>query len=509
MFWRLAVLMLAMCFGMASAAASRGSAGFLFAPTTSTPGTVSIFTIDGVEVLGIIPSVALTNGLIALSGATGSDITFCEQNHICLNATPSQACASTCINWTVPNKFSQAVFFINPTAPVGGADGCNTASFTASISDGTGSAAGNVLTVTATSSGVISGGMSPTLTATGVPAGVHISGFGTGAGYTGTYTIDGSPLLIASESMTSNGNLAAPKTTTYCNRVTTSGINYHQVIADTVTYAHNTYGISLAAFNGLGHSNGAMQMQSEILEHAGLFQHVAVASGPKGIYYNVHSSLPGTITPMLAFTGDDDEVVCTAAYEAGCPATTNVLTASFSGTTMHVTAIASGAVTVGNKLSGSNSGTSDGNVPAGTYINAQIATAGGDIATYTVSNSFTLASQTVYSNNFYDSTYGQNNTKISPADDVYPLKTYWVSWPNLMATWANAKCSAGVPTQLDPSTATTSSIRVGVERVFEPCGHNGGVELVEISNGPHSYSTMELDLGYPIIYAADAWFAVN
>jgi hypothetical protein len=126
-----------------------------------------------------------------------------------------------------------------------------------------------------------------------------------------------------------------------------------------------------------------------------------------------------------------------------------------------------------------------------------------------MSQSTTTSSQTVYLNNYFDSTYYQNNTKLSLADLLYPLPTQWVSFPNLFAVWANAKCAAGLGPQLDPADAVVTAAHIGVQRTWEPCGHNGGVELIELSNMDHTIGVGEQAAGYRFLGAADAWFAVN
>lgn len=69
-------------------------------------------------------------------------------------------------------------------------------SFTASI-------AGNLLTVTAVAAGILQPGQ--TITGAGVTAGTMVTGYGTGQGGVGTYSVNNSQ-SIASEAMTGAGN---------------------------------------------------------------------------------------------------------------------------------------------------------------------------------------------------------------------------------------------------------------------------------------------------------------
>ncbi len=98
----------------------------------------------------------------------------------------------------VPNTYGYAAVKDATTgiAQMGNVIGQGAASFTAAIS-------GTTMTVSAVASGQIQFGQ--TVTGSGVTAGTKVTGFGTGTGGTGTYTVSASQ-TVASESMTSAGN---------------------------------------------------------------------------------------------------------------------------------------------------------------------------------------------------------------------------------------------------------------------------------------------------------------
>lgn len=100
-------------------------------------------------------------------------------------------------NGAAPNTYG---FFAtkdasSDVAQMGGVIGPGTSSFTGAIS-------GTTLTVSAVSAGKLSIGQ--TLSGSGVTAGTKITGYGTGVGGNGTYTVSASQ-TVASESMTGSG----------------------------------------------------------------------------------------------------------------------------------------------------------------------------------------------------------------------------------------------------------------------------------------------------------------
>jgi hypothetical protein len=95
---------------------------------------------------------------------------------------------------TLGNAFTKDS--VTGVATQGGVAGTGAASFTASL-------AGTTLTVTAVASGKLDKGQ--TVTGAGVAANTVITGFGTGTGGNGTYTVNNSQ-TVASEAMTSAGD---------------------------------------------------------------------------------------------------------------------------------------------------------------------------------------------------------------------------------------------------------------------------------------------------------------
>lgn len=203
------------------------------------------------------------------------------------------------------------------------------ASYTASISTTT-------MTVTAVASGTLAVGQRVYGTvANSITAGTRITALGTGAGGTGTYTV--------SASQTRASDTATANPTMFVTLVGSGALG----IGQTTAGANVTVGTTISD--------------------------TVTGTGGTGTYEVSISQTAASATVVSA-----DEIPGPATY-----------TASISTTTMTVSAVASGRLFVGQKISGAG-------VTAGTYITA-LGTGTGGTGTYTVSTSQTVSSTVIVS----------------------------------------------------------------------------------------------------------------
>ena len=219
----------------------------------------------------------------------------------------------------------------------------------------TGSISGTTLTVTAITSGTI--GISQVLFGVGVAQETVITALGTGTGGVGTYTINISQ-TVASEQM---------------NSAVVGAVFNGQFIGTTLTVNAVTSG---TIFLGQTIQGTGVTPQTMITAFV-------TGSGSTG-QYTVNNS---QTVPSFAAT----------------------FTASISGGTMTVTAVASGTLAVNQYLYGFGQ--------SGDRITA-LGTGTGGVGTYTVSTSATVSSQTIYSNTGL-TMYGLNWTVLPSTDGAF------------------------------------------------------------------------------------------
>lgn len=186
----------------------------------------------------------------------------------------------------------------------------------------TGSISGTTLTVTAVSSGIV--GLNQVLTGTGVTAGTRISGFGTGTGGTGTYTVDISQ-TVASTTLTGTFSDFGGANTTFINTFVydctgsafrhdgnrartghtqiSGGINPIQVNCTRGFKFDNVKGMNLI---GVGHAGSTVNYATTEWMRA-----VNCSGNILGCYFNDNSKA-GTLGGSLAVSGN--YVYCTDGF---------------------------------------------------------------------------------------------------------------------------------------------------------------------------------------------------
>ena len=236
--------------------------------------------------------------------------------------------------------------------------------FVASVGTGatfTGSISTTTLTVSAVATGTLAVGQ--VITGTGVTAGTYISALGTGTGGTGTYTVSASQ-TVASTAMSTTGNVAAFNgnivgTTLTVTTLTSGAVVLGQAITGSANNAIVTGSITGTTLTVTGVSSGTLAV-NQTLTGTG----VVVGT---------------TITAFGTGTGG------TGTYTVSIPSAS--VTGSISGTTLTVTAVASGTLAINQTISGTG-------ITAGTTITS-LGTGTGGTGTYNVSVSQTVASTTV------------------------------------------------------------------------------------------------------------------
>lgn len=279
----------------------------------------------------------------------------------------------------------------------------NGASFTGTINNGA-AVAGTLLTVTNVTSGTILAGQA--ITGTGVTAGTVISGEEL---CTFTASISGTTLTVTSAP---TPNLLRLNSVVY-TRSGTGGTGTG-VLSNTIITAFGT---------GTGGIGTYTINNSQTVASTGMLAYAAVGTGGTGVYIVSNSQLVASTSITASLTGViKPNSTDGTPGNAGCPLTgTNITSATtniesqitgtagstgtyqvsdanvtgtinngstLAGTTLTVTAVTSGVLAVGQRISGTG-------ITAGTTITA-LGTGTGGIGTYTVSVSQLVASTTIY-----------------------------------------------------------------------------------------------------------------
>ena len=246
----------------------------------------------------------------------------------------------------------------------------DTASFTGYIDNGAG-AAGTTLTVTSGTN--VHPGL--LLSATGITAGTQITAYGTGTGGTGTYTVGTSQTLFSAGtpgSFTGAGTKNAGARMIFNSQPTGVKLN-------------GTSGQSWMAGNWTAPTTTSVSSVTIPLNPS-----YTISMGDTGL------STDATLTSSDGATRYRQAGPTSVAYVntfmnvSGVPSQdTATFTADISGTTMTVSAVASGTISVGQQIYGTG-------VAQLTRITALVTGTGG-VGTYTVSTSQTVASTTIVS----------------------------------------------------------------------------------------------------------------
>jgi hypothetical protein len=234
----------------------------------------------------------------------------------------------------------------------------------------TGSITGTTLTVTATGTGVITPGA--LLSGTNILAGTNITTYGTGTGGTGTYTVSRSHSATGSQTISGVTTTAAGARHIYQAQATglrldaNSRMNYNVLnwVAPSTT---TVSGVTIPQAPQIQFSFGNNSLAADITytNTAGTQRYRSIGGGSTS-FVNQPFTISGT-----AFQD------------------TATFTADISGTTMTVSAVASGTLSIGQQIYGTG-------VSQLTAITA-LGTGTGGIGTYTVSISQTVASTTMVS----------------------------------------------------------------------------------------------------------------
>ena len=234
-----------------------------------------------------------------------------------------------------------------------------TAAFTAGISNGSG-VAGTVLNVTAVASGTLYIGQ--TVTCSGITANTVITGFGTGSGGTGTYTVNNSQLIAASTSFTAAAYAVANTPPTGDNSIKVANTTFVQTAI-----------ASLAPV-------GAIQMWPTTTAPSGylLCQGAAVSRSTYSALYSIIGTtfgvgdgsttfnLPNYVNRM-PFGASTTSTASVTGYIQGAAFTGYIQGAAFtgaiSGTTLTTSAVTFGTIAIGQVITGAG-------VTAGTTITA-------------------------------------------------------------------------------------------------------------------------------------------
>jgi hypothetical protein len=248
---------------------------------------------------------------------------------------------------------------------------------------------------------VISGGT--------IPVGTTITSFGTGTGGTGTYNLSG-----AAFGPTGSINSITSTSTVLTVASVTGGALY---VSDDIYGTGVASGTTISSFGTGTGGTGTYNL-------SGAAQHVA----------------PGTAITTKTITVTGGTVVPTAGMIVGVRSGTGQftdaqVTGSISGTTLTVTAVASGILAVGNILTGTG-------VTSGTTITA-LGTGTGGTGTYTVSVSQTVASTAIRS-------------PITVLATPTPTATNYKVSQLPTTTLSAAQVCGGICAFFDHTTATTS-----------------------------------------------------
>ena len=251
----------------------------------------------------------------------------------------------------------------------------------------TGSISGTTMTVTAIASGKLAVGQ--TIAGSGVTAATTITGLGTGAGNLGTYTVSASQ-TVSSTTITATSE-------------------WYQIGATAWKAAHPTVLAGSATSGTLVHNNTIVinGITVTLSQSPPLFSDVVNDINTAAIT-NIVSWLSGSGAVVIANVAGGP---ITLSNGTGTPLTTlglpvNQYTASISGTTMTVSAVAAGTLQVGQTLTGSG-------IVAGTQI-VSFSSGTGGIGTYNVNASQTVASETILSSS------AQGVSVIRNANATYP-----------------------------------------------------------------------------------------
>lgn len=307
---------------------------------------------------------------------------------------------------------------------------------------GTGSISGTVLTISAVTSGTLSVG--DAINGTGVTSGTYITSFGTGAGGTGTYNLSNS-LTVASTTISvskltvttfTSGRLTALAGDTLSGGTTTPGtiitkfgtgtgtstgtyyVSPSQTVASTAIVDASTilYVSNISSgFLSIGDTITSTGVSSTITS----FGTGTGVTGTSGTY-NIGTSQTTTgASPTITAVGSTIHVpTSTSTPSAGTIVKVRsgtgqfdvgaTVTGSIGTTTLTVTAVTSGTLSVGDRIFGIN-----GDVTSGTTITSSGTTCGSNTC-YSVSTSQTVASTTISARRAVLSCYSGTNCFTGP-----------------------------------------------------------------------------------------------
>lgn len=344
----------------------------------------------------------------------------------------------------------------------------------------TGSISGTTLTVTAVSSGFLMVG--DTITGTGITANTVITGFGSGTGGTGTYTVNNSQ-TVGSEAMTgpTHGNvtLFVVATSFFTNAIPANTIT--TIVSSVPT------GFPLTVTNQNTGTIGASAETEELYRARVLAAQLSPGVGTLSYLKKLVQAIPGVQSRLVSIGGGgkiivgggDPYLVAGAIYKGlfdigdltGSSVTSHTWsgTGSISGTTLTISALPSGTIQVGDIVSGVG-------LVNPTIILSQLTGTAGSTGTYQINYAQNVTSEALTGAN---STRNQVVTIVDYPDSYYILFVVPVSQTVTIAiTWSTIATNFTANTAVSNAVSTAlanyiNSIPVGIalnvynlERIF-------------------------------------------
>lgn len=293
-----------------------------------------------------------------------------------------------------------------------------------------GTTAGTLLNVTAVTSGTLLIGQ--TISGTGVTAGTKILAYGTGSGGTGTYTVSVSQ-LVASTSISATDRLASSNLQAVITEIN-SDVGAMNVVgsAGITTSGDLVSGVSItptAGYNGQGvRTVVASPLTAATFTASVSGTTMTVSAVASGTLY-VGESISGVGIPSTAIissfgTGTGG----TGTYTLSVGAAVGTLGTTSGSNVINISTVTSGSVTIGQTISSTN-------IPAGSTITGFVTGSGtyGSTGSYTVSQlatataTSTAFTNTVASSTIYGSTGGTSSFTGSASSGTTTLSASGVT----------------------------------------------------------------------------------
>jgi hypothetical protein len=298
------------------------------------------------------------------------------------------------------------------------------------VATGTGAIAATTLTISAPVTGTIAVGQ--TVSGPGVTPGTTITGLGSGTGGAGTYTVNTSQ-TVSTATLQMGGVVLTQNTIYVCVAGTYASIDVANAILSKKPpgcgYVGNTtitaYDTTVAAFTPPGYpysvtyqaaANVNIFVRASMINSAAIPANAqallaqAIADAFSGADGGISAQIGQLVLPSRFYSGISklgswvQLLSLTIGSDAATPDA--VVTGSIAGTTMTVSAVASGALAAGQVIEGTG-------ITVGTTIVAQLTGSAGSTGTYSVSNSQTAGSTSI-------NAFAVSSTQIQMRADQMP-----------------------------------------------------------------------------------------